>query len=79
MFGIVAALLVCAVLRIRPFLTEGATVSFRRVLHLATLAAATEQFGYQEPLGKVGRQTRRGGLRPVEDMPLSPALRQHAC
>ncbi len=58
-----------------------ATVRQRVLLRLETLAAATELFGYLEPLGAVARQLRSGlgTLWPVDEMPLYPAFRASDC
>jgi hypothetical protein len=58
-----------------------ATVRQRHLLRLETLAMATEQFGYLEPLGAVARQllTKLGKLWPGEEMPLYPAFRAGSC
>jgi hypothetical protein len=58
-----------------------ATVRQRDLLRLETLAAATEQFGYLEPLGAVARQLRAklGTLWPVEEMPFYAAFREGIC
>lgn len=58
-----------------------ATVRQRHLLRLETLATATQQFGYLEPLGAVARQLRArlGDLWPMEAMPLYPAFRSGIC